>query len=101
MSNKNKKDNNDKEIEKINTVVDEITKQIEKNLYLENSLHNSTIKQQNAVNPRLPYPYNTKKNIKPSLTTNNQVRYNSELYNKSNQNTSGCTACRHRVWDPL
>jgi len=88
------------EIERVNSIIEEITKQIEENIFNDRAGYKKTQKQRHSINPRLPYPYNKQERNKPGLATNNQVRHNPGLYYKLN-NRSGCNACKRRLWDPL
>lgn len=87
-------------IEKVNSIIEEITKQIEENILNDGIDSKKSQKQKHSINPRLPYPYNKQERNKPGLVTNNQVRHNPGLYYKLN-NRSGCSACKRRLWDPL
>lgn len=102
-------------VETVNQIVRDISKQIVDNINKENYTENQLLKQKNSTNPRKPFPYskvkktilpnieNIQENRKPRLITANQVRHNPELYNRLNNNfyNSGCKACKRRLWDPI
>ena len=76
---------------------------VKENVELENISKYVLQRQKNSTNPRVPYPYNMYQ-TKPSLVTATQVRHDPNLYNHLNSNpnnTSGCVACRKRLWEPI
>ncbi len=104
MGKKNKKEKTETKAEReISSELETISKQIKENVEQETLNRYITQRQKNSTNPRVPFPHNMYQN-KPTLVTATQVRHDPNLYNHLNSNpanTTGCLACRRRLWEPL